>query len=367
MRIAFLLPGQSLKPAGGFKVVYEYANRLVRRGHAVSVIHPWDCTEPGSAYAALRARLWVARLRRRPAAIAPWFELDPGVKLEAVTHPAAANLPAADALFATAWHTAPWVAAAAPENGAGFYLIQGYETWDGEVEPVRETWRLPLRKIVISRWLEEIAAELGEGERTSRVPIGMDLDRLGVDVPLAERGPRLGALYNSGPEKGSDDLIAAMKDARSRRPDLTAVMFGTAPRPDHLPAWIEYAMLPSQAELRRLYNSCSVFLQASRSEGWGLPACEAMLCGCALVTVANGGSREYASDGETALVLAPEEVGRMGERAVELLDDEALRLRLAERGGAQLRACSWERAVAELEAALAGSAGTASGATKTAR
>ena len=367
MRIVFLLPGQSLKPAGGYKVVYEYANRLVERGHEVAVVHPWDCTAPGSAYDALRARLWVARLRRRPAAIAPWFELDERVRMEVVTHPAAARLPAADALIATAWHTAPWVAAAAPGNGAGFYLIQGYETWDGEVEEVRATWRLPLRKLVISRWLEEIADEMGEGERTVRVPIGMDLDRLGVDVAAAARGPRLGALYNTGPEKGSDDLIAAMEEARARRPDLSGVMFGTAPRPDHLPAWIEYAMLPSRPELRRFYNSCAVFLQASRSEGWGLPACEAMLCGCALVTVANGGSREYAVEGETALVLAPEEVGRMGECAARLLDDEPLRLRLAERGGERLRGFTWERSVAELEAALAGAAGAAAGAAKAAR
>jgi glycosyltransferase involved in cell wall biosynthesis len=354
MRIAFLLPGRSVKPAGGFKVVYEYANRLARRGHEVSVVHPWDCTPPASPYAALRARLWVAKLRLRRATIAPWFELDDRVDLVAVTYPSASNLPEADALIATAWHTAPWVNAAAPAKGAGFYLIQGYETWDGAAEKVRATWRLPLRKIVISQWLEEIAAELGEGERTSRVPIGMDLDRLGIDVAPADRGPRIGALYNSGSEKRSEDIVATLQEVRRRQPNVSAVMFGTAPRPESIPGWVEYTMLPGRAELRALYSSCSIFLQASRSEGWGLPACEAMLCGCALVTVANGGSREYAIDGETALVVSAEQVGALPDRVLELLEDEERRRRLAGAGADYLRRYTWERSVAELEAVLAG-------------
>ncbi len=271
MRIAFLLPGQSRRPAGGFKVVYEYANRLTRRGHTVSVVHPWDCAPPGSLRARLEARF------------------DPRVELRTVTYPAASKLPACDALVATAWHTAPWVAAAAAE-GRGCYLIQGYETWDGEAERVRETWRLPLRKVVISKWLEEIADELGEASRTTRVPIGMDLDRFGVEVPPHRRERR---------------VLAALELVRRHDPAVRASLFGTVTRPEDLPDWIEYARLPSVEDLRALYNSCAVFLQPSRSEGWGLPASEAMLCGCALVTVDNGGSREYATDGETALVAPP--------------------------------------------------------------
>jgi glycosyltransferase involved in cell wall biosynthesis len=352
MRIVFLLPGRSLKPAGGFKIVYEYANRLVQRGHEVSVVHPWDCAPPDSLRAGIRARLWVARLRWRQAAIAPWFDLDERVRLSVVTYPSASNLPACDALIATAWHTASWVNAAAPEGGVGFYLIQGYETWDGETERVRATWRLPLRKIVISRWLEEIAAELGEEDRTRRVPIGMDLDRLGIDVPPAMREPRVGALWNSGKEKGGSDIVAALRAVREHSPEVTAVLFGTAPRPAGIPGWIEYAMLPDRDELRSLYNSCSVFLQASRSEGWGLPACEAMLCGCALVTVENGGSREYAMDGDTAVVVSPGNAGDLAVRVAGLLEDDDLRLRLAEQGCRHLQAYTWKRSVAELERVL---------------
>lgn len=362
MKIAFLLPGRSARPAGGYKVVYEYANRLTDAGHTVFVVHPWGCYRPPSLRHRVRAWIWIARLRARRSQFAPWFGFVPGVKLCAITSPSAANLPQVDVLLATAWHTAEPVAAAAAARGiGGAYLIQGYETWDGEVKSVNATWRLPLQKIVISHWLEEIAAELGEAERTSRVPLGMDLERLGVDQPPAERAPRLVSLYHPGAAKGSADVLAAMEACKRRRPELRALFFGTRERPAELPEWIEYERLPSPQRLRRLFNSSSIFLGASRSEGWGLPACEAMLCGCALVTVDNGGSREFAIDGETALVVPVEGVAELGQRVEELLDDEELRLRLAAAGAERLRGYTWERSVAGLEAVLerAASAGGA--------
>lgn len=353
MKIGFLLPMQSVRPAGGYRVVYEYANRLTKAGHEVTVVHPRSCAPAASPRQWLGARSWAARASLRRSRIAPWFRFEPGVRLTAVPEPTASRLPDADVLVATAWHTAPWVAAAAAAKGAGgAYLIQGYETWDGEREEVDATWKLPLRKVVISHWLEEIAVALGEAERTSWVPIGMDLDRLGVDRDPAGRAPRLGSLFHAGAAKGSGDAVAAMVAARAVHPELTAFFFGTAERPALLPGWIEYERLPSPARLRELLNSCSIFLGASRSEGWGLPACEAMLCGAALVTVDNGGSREFAIDGETALVVAPERVGELADRVGRLLADDALRLRLAGAGAERLRGFTWERSVSGLEAVL---------------
>jgi glycosyltransferase involved in cell wall biosynthesis len=349
MRIAFVLPGRTVTPVGGFKVVYEYANLLARRGHEVSVVHPYDCSPPASWRQRLRARLWVARLRRRRDQIAPWFELDPLVRLPLVVYPGAAELPQADALIATAWQTAEWVAAAADGERRGFYLIQHFESWD-RPEDVLATWRLPLHKIVIARWLEEMAIEIGEGERTSWVPNGLDFERFGLDVAPQERPPRVGALLSRF--KGREDVIAAFEEARRRVPELSAATYGTAPRPEELPDWIEYTRLPSPDELRRLYNSCSIFLQASRTEGWGLPATEAMACGCALVTYENGGSREYAIDGETASVVSEHEPARLAAAIVELAEDRELRLQRSRRGRELVETFTWPRSVAELEGVL---------------
>jgi len=350
MRVVFLLPGRSPRPAGGFKVVYEHANRLTADGHRVAVVHPWSCEAPASPAERWRGRLWVATNRGRRGWIVPWYELDERVELPLVAHPDAAHLPVADALIATAWQTAPWVAEAAGGPTRGFYFVQGYETWD-DPETVRATWRLPLRKIVISRWLEEIADEMGEGSRTSRVPNGVDLEALGVDVPPADRPPRVGALLS--PHKG-EETVAVLEAARERLPELEAATFGAADRPSGLPEWVRYERLPDRATLRRLYNSCSIFLQASRQEGWGLPGSEAMACGCALVTYDNGGSREYASDGETAVVVAVHEPARLTEAIVALAGDRERRLALASRGRERIAEFTWERAVAAMERVLAG-------------
>ena len=39
-RILFLLPSIGVKPIGGFKVIYEYANRMVADGFDVGIGYP---------------------------------------------------------------------------------------------------------------------------------------------------------------------------------------------------------------------------------------------------------------------------------------------------------------------------------------
>jgi glycosyltransferase involved in cell wall biosynthesis len=347
MRIAFLLPCRSPVPVGGFKVVYEYAGRLAERGHEVAVVHPRTLRSPVSPLERLKALLWVERYRRRPRSLAPWFSLDPRVELRPIAWARPAALSGADALLATTWQTAGPVLEAADGDG-GFYFVQGREL-DG-AEEVLATWRLPLRKIVISRWLREIALDLDEGARTSCVPNGLDHDRWGVDVAVDRRPPRIGALLSPG--KGREEIVAALRTMRAREPEIGASAFGTGPPPEGMPAWIEYSRLPDPAALRALYNSCSIFLQASRSEGWGLPGTESMACGCALVTCDNGGSREYAVDGETALVVDGHGAEALADATMRLVNDRDLRLALARRGRELVGKLSWERSADEFERAL---------------
>ena len=38
--ITFLMPGKGSIPVGGFKVVFEYANRLQKDGYDVHIVYP---------------------------------------------------------------------------------------------------------------------------------------------------------------------------------------------------------------------------------------------------------------------------------------------------------------------------------------
>jgi glycosyltransferase involved in cell wall biosynthesis len=344
MRVTFVLPSYEPRPNGGFKVVYEYANRLTAAGHTVSLVHPWTGPGPqGTPAGRLKRLRFYPRARRGVS----WFELAPEVDFRLVARLDPDDFPTSDAIVATGWRTAEPVARA---GGAGFYLIQSDESWDGPEGEVESTWRLPLRKIVIARWLQERGR--GLGEEAAYVPNAIDPDEFFVTDPIAERPQRVGMLWHGWAVKGAADGVEALARARDRVPAVQAVVFGTSRRPEELPDWVEYRRSPFGDELRRLYNGLAVFLHPSRLEGWPLPPAEAMACGCALVAAANDGVREYAEDGVSAALAPVGDVARLAEGLATVLLDRGLRERLAEGGRRAVAQFSWERSVVRLEQVL---------------
>src|SRR5262249_40696786 len=147
------------------------------------------------------------------------------------------------------------------------------------------SWKLPLHKVVISRQLLKQAAGLGEAERTTYVPNGLDLSTFKLTVSITDRtAPRIGMLAHPNEAKGMMDGVQALQIVKDQFSELQAVLFGTEARYNNLPDWIEYIQCSSQQELVAIYNSCQIFLNPSWTEGWGLPSAEAMACGCALVS-----------------------------------------------------------------------------------
>lgn len=357
MRITFVLPQSGAKPGGGLKVVYEYANGLARKGHEVTVLHaPMKRVGERSLSRALRrAVVYTGRALglkggHRPDA---WFELDPQVETLWAPTLAPRHVPRADAVVATAWESAEWVARYPVDRGARFYLIQHQEAMFDGADPERAmaTWKLPLHKIVIARWLREIAEGLGEA--TSYVPNGLDFERFGLDVPIAERSPhRVLMLYQDLTWKGSQDGLAALRKVKERVPELKATLFGLPQPPEDLPDWITYERNPAQNRLRRLYNEAAVFLGPSWAEGWPLPPAEAMQCGAALCVTDIGGHREYALHEQNALLSPAKDPAALAANLETLLTDPARRIALATSGHAYIQRFTWERAVTTFEQVL---------------
>ncbi len=344
-------------PSGGFKVVYEYANRLHRRGHQITVIHPRNVIEKTEWMEKLKAELWQYKIRSENRPLLSWFESDAGVNLTLVPDLREQFIPDGDVIFATAYETAFPVSAFSPSKGRKLYLIQSYETWSGEEPDVRSTWTLPLHKIVISRHLLKQAVDLGEAGRTSYIPIGLDLSVFELIKPQSERAPRIGMLAHPSKAKGLNDGIQALQIVKQQMPDVQAVLFGTEPKSTEIPSWVEYTQRPSPQQLVELYNSCRVFLNPSWTEGWGLPAAEAMACGCALVSAENGGVNEFAADEENALIAPIQRPELLAEKILRLLSDDALRTKIAQLGNQNIQEFTWERAVDSLEQVLFRQAG----------
>jgi glycosyltransferase involved in cell wall biosynthesis len=353
LKITFVLPGYLDSPSGGYKVVYEYANRLQARGHQVTVVHPRNMNGKKGVVERLKSRLWKYKLRLKQRPLVSWFELHPDVDLLLTRDLHERFIPEADAIIATAFGTAFHVNDYPSSKGRKLYLVQSYEIWQGSEMSVKASWKLPLHKIVVSRWLLSIAQEIGEADHATYIPLGLDFSHFKITAPISERrAARVGMLVHPNEIKGTKDGLIALEMAKKRLPALQAVLFGTDRRGSHIPDWIDYVQLPSPDRLVEIYNSCQVFLHPSWLEGWGLPAAEAMACGCALVAAANEGVYEFAVHGENALLAPVKKPHELSQKLIEALIDDELRIRLAETGHRQIQRFSWDRAVDSLEELL---------------
>lgn len=352
MRIVFVLPGGAPQPIGGFKVVYEYANALAHRDHDVTVVHPAYASNDFSWYSAVRSQLLSYPIKGLMGLWRPdrWFAMDPRVRMLWVPALRAELLPDADAVVATWWRTAELVSALPSRKGRKYYLIQHLETWGGPRQRVLATWKLPLKKIVIARWLRRIASELGE--RCHYIPNGLNFDAFGIDSDPADRDSfSVAMLYHELAWKGSRNGVEALHLAKESVPKLRVELFGTSGAVN-LPEWISYTRDPPQAQLRALYNRAAIFVAPSWTEGWPLPPAEALMCGCALACTEIGGHLEYAIEGRTALLSPPRDPTALARSIVAFATDNSLRLRVAEQGNRMIRQFTWQRAVERLERVL---------------
>ncbi len=89
----------------------------------------------------------------------------------------------------------------------------------------------------------------------------------------------------------------------------------------------------SDDELSALYGEAEVAVVPSLYEGFSLPAIEAMACGVAVVATTGGALPEVVGiDGETGLLVAPDDPGALAAAISRLLDDPGLRARLGAAG-----------------------------------
>jgi glycosyltransferase involved in cell wall biosynthesis len=98
----------------------------------------------------------------------------------------------------------------------------------------------------------------------------------------------------------------------------------------------------------------AVLVLPSWEEGLGLPGIEALACGAALATTDTKGGRDYALDGETALVSPPRDPKLLADNVIRLLREPRLRARLTLRGREQVLETypPWPQATAEFARAL---------------
>lgn len=350
MNIVFVLPMAQKAPVGGYKVVYEYANRLVN-DHNISILYLNDAPLsnlklPESMKCIIKHFLTMMR----PA----WFKLDNRIKkISAYDYNLKNSIRDTDVAICTGIDTVDRTIEIFNKVQCKFaYFIQDYENWEATDEYCHYTYGLGMTNIVVSNWLKNIVDKYSVSP-SILIKNPIDLNVYKIQTPIESRKLHtIGLLYHRMPYKGLKYSLEALRIIKMEYPDLEVYMFGIPQKPKDFPSWIHYIHNAKQQQTVAIYNKVSVWLCASVDEGFGLTGFEAMACGDALVSTAYTGVFEYAKDGYNALLSPVKNVGALVKNVERLFEDDNLRKSLVDNAQKSIKAFSWDVAVNKLEKAI---------------
>lgn len=322
MRITFILKRADL--AGGVRVVAIHAEGLARRGHEVLVVSPpRPLPRLRSVARSLALERRLPRLTRRTSSHLDSIDgaLVRYKVLERDRPVTEADVPDADVVISTWWETAEWVARLSPSKGVKCSFLQHYEVHNpATVDRVEATWRLPFHKIVISRWLVDLASRRFGDKDVSLVPNGIDTSLFFGPSRKRSNPPTVGFVYSPTAYKRADLALQAFSLLRQRLRSARLLSFGSAPiRDSGLPQGGEFHLSPPQDRLRALYSRCDAWLCTSDTEGFGLPLLEAMACRTPVVSTRSGGPDDFVEDGVNGFLVDVGDVKGLADRLHTLL------------------------------------------------
>ena len=304
----------------------ETVERLRGRGLDVEVL------APGNGFADFglgRGAGVVANARRRPWAVPPLL-----VSMARAARRAARG---ADVVHA---HWLPNGLAAALSGQPFVLTLHGTDVALAERAPAlaRPVVRRARVVIGVSHALVRAAERLGA--RDARVVPN------GVAIPdeVAEEADPPEVVYAGrlSPEKGIADLLAVADG-------LHLVVAGDGPLRPQVPQAL--GMLPRD-ELSRLYGRAAVVVFPSRRDGYPVACAEAMAHGRPVVATAVGGLPDMVVDGETGLLVPPDDPRAFRAAVDRLLADPDLRRRLGAAGRERIATLSsWDRVIDDTLAA----------------
>jgi len=354
MKITFVVPALNL--TGGLRVISIYAELLSRKGHTVTVVSPNKKTPT------LKDRVKTV-LKWKGYQFKSYFDTtffenaDYRVVLSRnESQIFQEDVPDADIVIATFWSTAEWVAEFSPKKGRKVYFIQGYEVhpWMPK-RRVEATFKLPFKKIVVSKWIADILYNKYSLSDVTIVGNGVD-DKQFYSRPRSKNACfTVGVMYaNELSPKGCNTSIAAVLKARELIPNVKLVAFArrspVASLP--LPENSEFYLKPAQEDIRAIYGQCDAWLFGSRSEGFGLPILEAMACGTPVIGTRAGAAPELLQQGAGFLVDV-DDVDAMAAAIVKMAKMEAKEwLTFSDNAFAVAKEHSWVKKVDEFEQAI---------------
>jgi glycosyltransferase involved in cell wall biosynthesis/peptidoglycan/LPS O-acetylase OafA/YrhL len=189
-------------------------------------------------------------------------------------------------------------------------------------------------------WRAFLIDEMGVSpQRISIVANGVPLPPQSAPRMLPDR-PRLLFLGRLCARKGLPELIAALGTPALRSRDWRAVIAGDGdPAPFRamvgwhrladrveMPGWL------GRADILELLAQTDILVLPSHHEAMPIAVLEALASGVAVITTAVGTVPEFLQDGVNALLVTPGDIASLAHAIEMLLDDAAMRARLAAAG-----------------------------------
>lgn len=208
--------------------------------------------------------------------------------------------------------------------------------------------------------------------RVRVVPLGTDPAQFhpGID-PAAVRarygldgGPWLLTVARLEWHKGIDTVIKALPTVRATHPGVRYAVAGVGPRRTQLEALarelgvadaVRLLGFVPDTDLPALYNAADLYVGASRYhellvEGFGISIVEASASGLAVVGGRSGGVADAVRDGETGVLVDPQDPGAVAAGITQLLGNGALRRRMGAAGRRAVETYyNWDRVCRDLQ------------------
>jgi glycosyltransferase involved in cell wall biosynthesis len=356
VRITFVLNHVNLN--GGIRVIAIYAERLKKRGHDVVVVarpRPVPSLRD-RVRSVVKGKGWPVD----PNTLPDHFD-NVNVELRTIEsrRPIVdGDVPDGDVVIATWWETAAWVNDLSPGKGAKAYFVQDFGANAGQpMDQLAATWRLPMHRIVISRYIMDLVKEhTGDDEaEMSYVPNSVDLEQFRSPPRGKQPRPVVGTMFSPSHFKGSDIAVEACRIARQTLPDLKLTGFGLQNKNQNqpLPDWADFQARVPDARLKDVYAACDAWLFPPRKEGYGLPILEAMACRTPVIATPAGAAPELISSHGGGAIVPHEDPAAMADAIVRIcsLADNDWR-RLSEAAYATVTGYSWDDATEKFESAL---------------
>lgn len=173
----------------------------------------------------------------------------------------------------------------------------------------------------------------------------------GVDIPAESKITSLpdkfavAYLGAVGPDKGLIYLLKAWSSLNY--PDAKLILAGLAGSNQmklyikQVAAGGDFKLVGYVPDVSTVYNSCSVYIQSSVTEGWGIEVLEAMSYGRPVIVSKGAGSSDCVTDGEDGFVVPPRDSDAIAMKIDYLKNNPDELKRIAENARAKAMQYDW--------------------------